>query len=84
MGALLGGLGGLVSKAIPWLGKNVLPAVLGGLGGGGQAGGGTIGGQQQQQPQQNMFMPAQVNPSRTIPNYGQMIQAMLSQQRGGM
>jgi len=83
MGALLGGLGGLVSKAIPWLGKNVLPAVLGGLGGGG---GDSTGGQapQQQMPQQMSQIPQQMMASRQMPSYGNIIAQMLAQQRGGM
>jgi hypothetical protein len=79
MGQLLGAAGGFLTKtALPWLAKNVLPAVLGGLGGGGQQG----AGQAQQQQPMNQFMPGGMMASRQMPSYGQMIQQMLSQQRG--
>lgn len=78
MGALLGTIGGLASKALPWLAKNVLPAVLGGLGGGNAQAGATG---QMQQPQ-NQFMPSGMMQSRQMPSYGALIQQMLAKYRG--
>ena len=79
MGQLLGAAGSFLTKtALPWLGKNVVPTLMSNLlGGGGQQGAGQA---QQQQPSQ--FMPGGMMASRQMPSYGQMIQQMLSQQRG--
>ena len=68
MGALLGTVA-----------STVLPAILGKvMGGGGSSGGGQA---QQQQPQQPII-PQQMMPTRQMPSYSQIIQQMLSQQRG--
>jgi len=76
MGQLLGAAGSFLTKtALPWLGKNLVSNLLGG---GGQQG----AGQAQQQQPMNQFMPGGMMASRQMPSYGQMIQQMLSQQRG--
>jgi hypothetical protein len=80
MWPILAAAGSFLTKtALPWLAKNVLPAVMSGLGGGGGQQG---AGQAQQQQPMNQFMPGGMMASRQMPSYGQMIQQMLSQQRG--
>ena len=60
-----------------WTGVGQYGSLLGGLGGQG----GQSAGQQPQQPM-NQFMPGGMMASRQMPSYSQIIQQMLSQQRG--